>query len=577
MMRHEPEPRERRVERRRSADRLVDAENLVQAIVARVADGLLVVDAHGTIRFANPAAVALFGRPSAELLNTELGFPIVAGETVEVELVRPGGKLVTAELRVAELEWDGDGARLVSLRDITDRKIAEDAARRLAAEQAARRQAELGEERAERLAEASRLLASSLDYETTLSSVADAVVPTLGDWCAVDILAEDGSVRRVASRQAKSADLSHVCAGALRCLPDPDALAGAVRVMRTGVAEFHPVLTEELVAASDDAHLAALRALGFRSAIIVPLVARGRTLGAITLACSERRCFDEGDLLVAEDLASRSAVAVDNAILYQDAQSAIAAAEQARARAELANKSKSAFLATMSHELRTPLNAIGGYAQLMEEGISGPLTEKQREYLKRVRLSQGHLESLINDVLDFAKLEAGRLDFEYTRFTLSDGLSAVTTLVEPQAGARRLRFECVGGDPGLAVRADREKVLQIVLNLVSNALKFTPEGGRITLDWAERDRAACVRVADTGSGIPHEKLGLIFEPFVQAAPNTQGASHGTGLGLTISRDLARRMGGDLTAESRVGAGSTFTLTLPLDGTDERSEAPTRAA
>ena len=569
-----PELEDRRVAPRRRADRLADAGALVQAIVGAAADGLLLVDEEGMIQFANPAAAALFGRPAEELVQTELGFPILDGETTEIELVRPGGGLVAVELRIAQLEWRGADARLVSLRDVTERNEAESAARKLAVEQAARRQAEAAEARAERLAEASRLLASSLDYETTLSSVAEAVVPTLGDWCAVDILTRDGTVRRVASRHADPEKLEWREAVLGGSFSNPDALAGAPNVIRTGKAEFYPTITDEVLnrVAADEEHLAALRAIGFRSAIIVPLRARGRTLGAITLACAGPRCFDDRDLHVAEDLASRSAVAVDNAVLFQEAQAAEQEAERARDRAEAANQSKSAFLATMSHELRTPLNAIGGYAQLMEEGISGPITDKQREYLKRVRRSQEHLESLINDVLDFAKLEAGRLDFEFTTFALGEGLSAVVALVEPQALAKRLRFELVGGDPALTVHADRDKVLQVVLNLVSNALKFTPSGGRIALDWEAKGDHALIHVTDSGTGIPADKLDAVFEPFVQVDRNTQGASHGTGLGLTISRDLARRMGGDLVAESTPGAGSRFTLTLPLADSQHAAES-----
>ena len=574
-----PEAMDRRVDIRRGSDRPEESRNLVQTIVERVADGLLVVDMSGTIKFANPAAVELFGRSAAELVGTEFGFPIVAGETTEIDLLRRGGTLVTAELRVTEVPWEGRSARLISLRDITARKEAEQASRRLIAEQAARRQAEAAEERAARLAEASRLLASSLDYETTLASVAESVVPTLGDWCAVDILTDSGAIRRLASRHSDPDKVRWTDALRDRYAPDPNAPVGVASVLRTGRPEFYPTVTDELLmrVARDEDHLAVLRQIGFRSAIIVPLIARGRTFGAITLACESNRCFSEADLRVAEDLASRSAVAVDNARLYREAQSAETEAERARAAAEAANQSKSAFIATMSHELRTPLNAIGGYAQLMEEGISGPLTEKQREYLKRVRLSQQHLEGLINDVLDFAKLEAGRLEFEITEFALPDGLSSVVALVEPQAGEKEIRFDYRGGDHACVVRADRDKVVQIVLNLVSNAVKFTSAGGRIVLDWDCDGEAVRIRVADTGIGIPQDKLDAVFQPFVQVDRNLVGASHGTGLGLTISRDLARRMGGDLAVESEVGVGSTFTIVLPVAEAHRNSGEPILAA
>lgn len=566
------------VEQRQGSDRPGVTQTLVQTIVERVADALLLVDTSGKIQFVNPAAVALFDRSADDLVGTEFGFPIVAGETTEIELVRRGGTLVTAELRVTDVPWEGERIRLVSLRDITGRKEAEENARRLAAEQAARKEAQAAERRAERLAEASRLLASSLDYETTLCSVADAILPALGDWCFIDILTQDGTTRRLATRHSDPQKVRRAEELRRRYLPDPDAPIGVPKVVRTGKPEFYPQITDDMLVqvAKDEDHLALLRGMGYRSAIIVPLVARGRTLGAITLVCERERCFNEGDLRVAQDLASRSAVAVDNARLYQEAQAAKAEADRARAQAESANKSKSAFLAMMSHELRTPLNAIGGYAQLMQEGVSGPLTEKQREYLKRVRRSQDHLEALINDVLNFAKLEAGRLDFELAEFALADGLSDVVALVEPQTEAKQLRFEYLGGDQAIVVRADRAKVLQIALNLVSNAMKFTAPGGKISVDWIGDREQAHIRVADTGTGIPPDKLDAVFEPFVQIGQNVSGASHGTGLGLTISRDLARRMGGDITVESEFGVGSTFTLTLPLVAEREPKE-PTLAA
>lgn len=574
-----PDPVERRVQHRRHSDGPDETQQLVKRMVECVADGLLLVNAAGKIQFANPAAAELFGRSADALADTEFGFPIVAGETAEIELVRPGGRLITAELRVSELPWGSDHALLVSLRDITERKESEEAARQFVAEKAKRQQAEAAEERAARLAEVSRLLASSLDYETTLCSVADAVVPTLGDWCAVDILIEDGTTRRLATRHSDPQKVRWAEDIHSRYPPDPDAPIGVPNVLRTGKPEFYPQVTDELLVqvAKDADHLALLQGIGFRSAIIVPLIARGRTLGAITLACEKERCFEKGDLVIAEDLASRGAVAVDNARLYQEARAAEAEAERARAQAESANESKSAFLAMMSHELRTPLNAIGGYAQLMEDGISGPVTDKQREYLKRVRVSQAHLEALINDVLNFAKLEAGRLDFEFSEFTLADGLSTIVTLVDPQITAKELTFEYRGGDSALVVHADREKVVQIILNLVSNAVKFTAPGGLIILDWIGDHEHAHIRVSDTGAGIPPEKLDAVFEPFVQADRNVHGASHGTGLGLTISRDLARRMGGDITVESEVGNGSTFTLTLPVPAASQKSREPILAA
>ncbi|HEX2676575.1 MAG TPA: ATP-binding protein, partial [Polyangiales bacterium] len=237
--------------------------------------------------------------------------------------------------------------------------------------------------------------------------------------------------------------------------------------------------------------------------------------------------------------------------------------EHARAVAEEANRAKSQFLAVMSHELRTPLNAIGGYAQLLELGIRGPVTDQQRRDLERIQRSQTYLLSLINDVLNFAKIESGHLTVDLEDVLVNDLLNGTSDFVRPQLRERGLAFTTRLCEPTVRVRADREKVQQILLNLLSNALKFTLSGGEITLSCTMRDGAAVVSVRDTGRGIAAEKLGSIFEPFVQVDRRFKREQEGIGLGLAISRELARAMGGDLTVESAEGAGSTFELRLPV--------------
>jgi signal transduction histidine kinase len=238
-------------------------------------------------------------------------------------------------------------------------------------------------------------------------------------------------------------------------------------------------------------------------------------------------------------------------------------ADDARRAAEAANAVKAQFLATMSHELRTPLNAIGGYAQLIEMGVRGPVTPAQQEDLARIQQSQQHLLGLINSVLNYAKLEAGRVAYEVAEVPLAAAVAAVEALVSPQMRAKGLAFAVPACDPAIAALADAGKLRQIVLNLLSNATKFTPSGGRITVTCgADGAGQVFVRVADTGVGIAPEQLDTVFDPFVQVGRRLTTPAEGVGLGLAISRDLARGMGGDLTAESTPGVGSTFTLTLP---------------
>ncbi|HYR08092.1 MAG TPA: MHYT domain-containing protein [Longimicrobium sp.] len=451
------------------------------------------------------------------------------------------------------------------------------------------------------LAEASRVLASSLDTGTTLRTVARLAVPTLADWCAVDVLTEDGELERLAVEHVDPEKVRFAREVEERWPADRAAPQGVFHVIRTGEAEMMPHIPEALLtaAARDLEHLRMIRALGLRSYVCVPLKARGRVLGAVTLVHAESgRSHTPADLALAEELARRAAVAIDNARLFteteesrvqleqqtaelEEAQAEMEMAhdelqranddlaertreaERAREAADEANAAKSAFLATMSHELRTPLNAIAGYTQLIDMGIHGPVSDAQREALDKIHRNQTHLLGLINDVLNFAKIEAGQVQYDVDDVPLNTTLAAVEALVEPQLRAKDLRYRYGGGDPYVTVRADRERMEQVVLNLLSNAIKFTDGGGEVELSWEVRDGAARIHVRDTGRGIPPDKLEAIFEPFIQVDPALTRSAEGTGLGLAISRDLARAMKGDLAARSTEGEGSVFTLTLPL--------------
>ena len=240
------------------------------------------------------------------------------------------------------------------------------------------------------------------------------------------------------------------------------------------------------------------------------------------------------------------------------------------AEAQASSRAKTDFLGTMSHELRTPLNAIAGYAQLLDMGIRGPVTEAQHADLASITRSQKHLLGLINEILNYAKVEAGVVRMQLTDVNVDDLLASVEEMVAPQMKWKALRYERVNqdghDDPTLAVRGDENKLRQVLLNLLTNALKFTAVDGTVEIscdvDESNDSGRAAIRVRDTGIGISEEHLGVIFDPFVQVNPSLTRPSDGVGLGLAISRELARAMGGDITVESKLGSGSTFTLTLP---------------
>jgi signal transduction histidine kinase len=267
---------------------------------------------------------------------------------------------------------------------------------------------------------------------------------------------------------------------------------------------------------------------------------------ALRAALADRRRAEEA---LREDIAKREQVE--------------AALRIAKEQAEQANRVKSDFLAVMSHELRTPLNAIMGYQQLLLEGVSGSVSPTQKLHLERIRQSANHLLGLIDNVLTAARVEAGKLDIVFERVGLEDCVRTVLAMVEPQIAANALRCstEIVSN---VFVRADRDKLEQIVLNLLSNAVKFTPAGGTISVRAAastENPQEVVLEVEDTGPGIPRDKHAAIFEPFVQLDTGRRRKVTGAGLGLSISREFARAMGGDLTVDSEVNQGSTFVLKL----------------
>ena len=378
----------------------------------RTPDGMAVVAADsGRILFANRAAEALFGRSSQELVGGEFGHPLVAEESTEIDVVR-GGDTVVVELRVVETEWEGQEALIVSLRDVTDRKEAEERKRELLREQVARAEAEDAARRAEILAEAGRRLASSIALDETLQNTVNFMADEFADYCILDLVEPEGTRRFGATHDGHVID-QHLRI-ALEQPLDPGADTPQARVFRS----HEPTLVRNVdedwlqAAAQNDEHLDIMRKLGLRTLIMVPLFTGRECLGLLSVAgTSEETSFTERDLHLAAELGRRAALAIENARLYRNA--------------EAANEAKTNFLSVMSHELRTPLSAIIGYADLLDRGVAGEVTDQQSQYLGRIRASSNHLLQIIEEILAFAGADAGKESSHPEETTLQELVEGV--------------------------------------------------------------------------------------------------------------------------------------------------------
>ena len=294
---------------------------------------------------------------------------------------------------------------------------------------------------------------------------------------------------------------------------------------------------------------------GYRAILAVPLLRDERLIGALVMGRKIAGEFTSGVIELLTTFANQSALAIQNARLFREL------AYKSR-HLEVASQHKSEFLANMSHELRTPLNAIIGFSEVLTDRMFGELNEKQDQYLKDIYASGTHLLSLINDILDLSKIEAGRMELESTEFHLPTAIENALTLVRERAGRRSLGLQTNIDDRLGQIQADERKVRQVVLNLLSNAIKFTPEGGRIEVGAVPKDGFVEVSVSDTGTGIAPEDQEKVFEEFRQVGTAAKKIE-GTGLGLTLCRKFVELHGGRIWVKSELGEGSTFTFTIPM--------------
>jgi PAS domain S-box-containing protein len=417
--------------------------------------------------------------------------------------------------------------------------------------------------RAAFLAEASALLAGSLDYQATLRAVANLAVPHIADWCAVDIVDDRGEIQRLAVAHVDPAKVEYARVLGEQYPQDRESPDGIHAVIRTGRAAMLAEIPDELIAARarTPEHLRIIRELGLTSYICVPLIAHGRTLGALTFVSAESgRRYDEHDLRFAEDVAYRAALAVDNAHTYRHVSAA--------------NRAKDEFLATLSHELRTPLNAVLGWARMLREG--GVREERRAHALEVIERNAGAQLRLVEDLLDVSRIITGKFRLDVQQVDVSSTIEAALEAVQPAAMAKRIQLRKALDPTAGTLHGDAGRLQQMVWNLLANAVKFTPHGGFVQITLRRAVSVLEIEVSDNGEGLIPDVLPFVFDRFRQADSGPSRGHMGLGLGLAIVRHIAELHGGAVSASSPgPGQGATFRITLPVEASAVRDTGANR--
>lgn len=401
----------------------------------------------------------------------------------------------------------------------------------------------------EYLAEASKILSSTLDYRTTLTTIANLAVPHVADWCAVDILDEKGKLKQVAVAHKNPKKVKWAKELRLKQPVDMDAKTGVANVLRTNKSELYSIVTDEMLRAVSKTkkEYELYKNIGFTSAIVVPIRSHKQPVGAITFVTAEtNRHYNEADLLMAEELATRASVAIQNAKLYKGSQEAITLRDD--------------FISVASHELKTPITSVKMFTQILKKHSEQIGDNKAVSHLTKMDRQINKLTELVYDLLNVSKIQAGRMEFRIEKFDFDRMVKEVVDILQQSETKHKI---IVRGKTGKKVHGDSERIGQVLNNLVSNAIKYSPKSDTVEVTLRADAKNVTVAVRDFGIGMEKAHFGRIFERFYRVYDATDKTFPGLGIGLYISSEIIKRHGGKVWVESHVGEGSTFYFSVPI--------------
>jgi PAS domain S-box-containing protein len=515
------------------------ADSRLPDVIDQLSDGYYEMDSAFRYRRVNAAGARLVRRAPEELIGRHVLdlFPEVEHAEVHqaVQRVMSGGPPERVETYFAPLGIWGinsiypvrDGVAIVS-RDVTAQKLLE--------------------QNLTFLAEASKALAASLDFQRTLRNVAKLAVPRVADWCAIDLLTGPATVELLAVAHVDPKKVRWARQLRRRQPIDLSRPTGVPKVLRTGQPEFYPEISDEMLVATarDERTLELLRGLGFSSAMIVPLPVQGRAIGALTFVAAESgRRYTPSDLAMAEELGSRAALAIENSRLYTEARRAVALRDD--------------FISVASHELRTPVTSLKVYVEVLRRRAEAQGDEPIVRSLDRMTAQIDRLAGLIGDMLAVAKIEAGKLALARERVDLRAVADEVIEAIQPTAPGHRIE---VDGTVTKLVAGDMDRLAQVLTNLLTNAVKYSPQADRVVVRLADGPHGAVVEVEDFGIGMDKEHLSRVFDRFYRVSSPDEKTFPGLGIGLTIAHEIVQRHGGTMRVKSMKGRGSVFRVTLP---------------